>query len=421
MIGCRWFGVRAVCLFAVLLSTRALAVNVPGTSVQLTWTAASGPVAGYAVQVSRNGAAFRVESNVTSAAVRVAGSIGETLLVRVAAFDTRGRSGPLSALSDSITFVTAPTPPRSGDTRADLDGNGRSDALAINLATGALVASLLAANGTRSWVTIGTPRDPAMRPVGFGDVDADGRADVLWRNPVTGTNEIWRMRGLTYSLIGLPSQAARFRVAAFRDFSGDGKADALFHDSVTGESLVWRLGAEGFVNTLAVDRAPTGMQLAAVGDVDGDRSPDFVWLNVTTRRLDAWLLRGLVPRAVVSLGTAAAVSRLEGAGDFDGNGTDDLAWTRTTPSGTVIDVWFLAGASAPKIGTTVLLAAGSTLRGVVDLDSNGKDELVVGSSATLYGVAVSPVRPSGSTTRWTVLSTALSGVPLASWKFLSLE
>ncbi|HEU4427498.1 MAG TPA: FG-GAP-like repeat-containing protein [Myxococcota bacterium] len=421
MLGCLWRRVRVFSVLAFLLSGPSLAVDVTGTSVQLTWTAATGPVSGYAVQVSRSGGAYTEVARVAGRSVNVTGTIGQTVLVRVAAYNVLGQSGAFSPISDPIRFVAAPAPAPTIDLRADLDGNGRADALAVNASTGALAASLLQADGTRRWVTIGTPRDAAKRPVGFGDVDADGRADVLWRNAATGTNEIWLMRGLTYSVIPLPSQGPRYRVAAFRDFSGDGRADALFHDPANGQSMAWVLGASGFVTSLAVDPAPTGSRLVAVGDIDGDRSPDFVFRNTTTRRLDAWLLRGVVPRAVVTLGTAASGATVGGVGDFDGNGRDDLVWLRPTASGTVIDVWFLNGANAPSVGTALLLGAGQTSRGVADLASNGRDQLVVGGTTALYGVTVSPVRPSGAATRWTIRSVRLTGVPISSWRFLALE
>jgi len=418
MLGCLRLRVFAFSAFALMVSAPALAVDVTGTSVQLSWSAASGPVSGYAVQVSRAGGAYREEARVASASVRVTGSVGETLQVRVAAYDALDQSGPLSPLSDPIRFISAPP---TVDLRADLDGNGRTDSLAFDTASGALAASLLATDGTRRWVTIGAPRDSAMRPAGFGDMDGDGRADVLWRNASTGTNEVWLMRGLTYSVIPLPSRAVRYRVAAFRDFSGDGRADVLFHDRATGESAAWVLGPSGWVSSLAVPGAPTGTRLVAVGDVDGDRSPDFIWSNSTTRALDAWLLRGVTPRAVVSLGTGPVGASISGVGDFDGNGIDDLAWQRTTASATVIDVWFLAGANAPRIGIAWSLAAGTVLRGIADLASNQRDQLVVGDTTRLTGVTVSPVRPSTRSTSWTTQSAVLTGVPISSWRFLALE
>ena len=415
------FGCRALRVFGVFLLSStlwsagpALAVNVVGTSVSLTWPAASGPVAGYDVQVSRNGRAYTVERMVAAGAVQLAGILGETLSVRVAAFDSTGRRGPLSPLSDPITFVA---PPPAGNASADLDRNGLADALAVNLASGALNAVLLAPNGSRQWVTVGTPRDAAMRPLGFADVDRDGRSDVLFRNGTNGANELWLMRGLTYSVVTLPAKPARFKVAAFRDFSADGAADLLWHDYASGESQLWILGASGYQSALAIDRAPTGSRLVAVADVNGNRRPDLVWQNTSTRALDAWLMQGAVATAVSSLGVAAASASVVGVGDLDKSGVEDLVWRR----GEVLDVWFLATTGAPKIGPAVTLPTGSRLRGVVDVDSNGRDDLVYGTTSTLWGREVVPVRVSASTTQWLTRSLRFAAVSSADWQFLTLD
>jgi uncharacterized membrane protein len=98
----------ATCLFAV--SPPAAATDVVGqTSANLAWTAASGSVAGYGIYISRNGGAYPATPNATSAApgTTVSGAYGDTLLVKVAAYDASGVYGPFSPESDPIHFVQA--------------------------------------------------------------------------------------------------------------------------------------------------------------------------------------------------------------------------------------------------------------------------------------------------------------------------
>lgn len=418
---CRsWIRVLAGSALA-LTQAEAFAANVPGTSAQLSWSAASGPVLGYAVEVSRGTGPFVEISRVALPSARVTGQIGDTLRVRVLAFDANGRFGPASVLSDPITFVAAPPPVPRGDPRLDLDGNGLSDAMAVGPTSGVVSAALLQPDGSRLWVVIGQPRDTGMRPVGSSDVDGDGRVDLLFRNSLSGANELWLLRGLTYSVIALPAQAVRFRVAAFRDFSGDGRADVLFHSEGTGQSVVWTLAAAGLTGTLAVDPAPTGAALAAVADVDGDRSPDLVWQRLATRALEAWLLRGVIPRAVVSLGVAPSSARVVGVGDFDADGVEDLVWHRVSASVSTLDVWFLAGANAPRTGIALRLLATSELRGVVDVNSDGTDDLVVATGTTAASYGVKPVLAAAAPPQWTTQALPLSGTPLGGRKFLTLD
>jgi hypothetical protein len=420
------YGVGVFTIWASLISVlisipkSAHAVDVPGTSVRLAWNGATGPVSGYDVQVSRNGGAYRVETRVVSSAVQLAGSIGQTLLVRIAAFDVNGRRGSFSPVSDSVRFVSGPTPPPPSSTTVDLDGNGLSDAVAVSSSNGGVQGVLLQTDGSRRWTTIGTPRDAAMRPAGFADVNGDARADVVMRNPSTGANELWLMRGLTYSVVALPSLAPRFRVAALRDFTGDRKADVLWHDYTRGESWLWVMGASGYQTARAVDRAPVGSRLEAVADVDGDRAPDLVWRNTTTRVLDAWLLTGVTPRAVTRIGTAPIYAKVVGVGDFNRDGKDDLVWSTPTSTGLTLRVWFLAGMNPPRSGIALRVPKGSVFRGVADVNSNGRDDFVIGDSPRT-GYQVSPVYKSGSTTDWQTTAIPLGSGPSGAFSFLSLD
>src|SRR5437867_1692677 len=89
------------------LSATAGAVDVAGTSVSLGWTPATGPVSGYYVIVSRNAAAAKVESVTIGTTKTLTGTIGDTLVVQVAAFAPDGVAGPVSPASDPIQFVTS--------------------------------------------------------------------------------------------------------------------------------------------------------------------------------------------------------------------------------------------------------------------------------------------------------------------------
>lgn len=408
-----------------LQAARAAAVNITGTSTGLTWSAASGPVAGYAVQVSRDAGAFVEEARVAGTSTRVAGRVGERLVVRVAAFDATGRMGASSVLSDPIVFTSAPPPfGQGGDPAADIDGNGVSDSLAFDTSNGTLAALLLRTDGTRVWQTLGAASTSGMRPVGFADVDADGHADVLWRDRLTGANEIWLLRGVNHSVIVLPGQSANWRVAAFRDFSGDGAADVLFHANATGASRLWTLSRSGRLGEQALDPAPAGAKLAAVADIDGDAHPDLLWQHSVSRGIEAWLLRGGVPVASLALPLAPVGGQVAGVGDFDADGIEDLAWLVATNASRTVRVWFMHGANPPQRGHVLSLLPGVQMRGVADVDSNGRDEIVLFESSGFVGYTVDPIAIVGASggVRWPTRALPLGAAPSsARWRFLMLE
>jgi hypothetical protein len=102
------------CIWIVLafaLAAPAHAVDLVGkTSVRFAWTAATGPVASYAVFVSRNGAAFPTAPTQTVSATEatLTGAYGDTLQIQVAARNAAGDLGPMSPISDLVRFVAPP-------------------------------------------------------------------------------------------------------------------------------------------------------------------------------------------------------------------------------------------------------------------------------------------------------------------------
>lgn len=93
------------------LATAAGAVQINGTRAELAWSPASGPVAGYMVFVSRNGAFAEPEQTVSGTSVAVSAGFGDVLSVSVAAVDEAGNQGPRSQASEPIEFVAPPPPP----------------------------------------------------------------------------------------------------------------------------------------------------------------------------------------------------------------------------------------------------------------------------------------------------------------------
>src|SRR5437016_12602551 len=111
--------------------------------------------------------------------------------------------------------------------------------------------------------------DQAWQVKGVGDFNADGRADILWRNLSTGENSIWLMNGLTIAAQGsvnfFPDQA--WQVKGIGDFDGDGRADILWRNSVTGANYAY------FMNGLAI---------ASEGTLDALADPSWMPSSATT-------------------------------------------------------------------------------------------------------------------------------------------
>jgi hypothetical protein len=218
----------------------------------------------------------------------------------------------------------------------DFDGDGRGDILSASPTEVRISFGPRAGTG---WI-VGEPmliqsRPPAeWRFGGTGDIDGDGRTDVLWHN--TGTREVysWLMSGT--SIVGgqggtvLPE---RGRTVATGDVDGDGRADLIYMGE--GDLRVAAARTDGgFAAATTIGRVPfAGWKFvddverpkpAVRGDVDGDGKGDMLFFNTQTRELYAWILDGTaVAKEQGGTFLPPGFAPL-GVGDFNGDGRVDV-------------------------------------------------------------------------------------------------
>ena len=216
---------------------------------------------------------------------------------------------------------------------SDFNKDGCSDILWRNAGTGDTYlhpmqgSTILGSEGL-----VRTVADPNWRIAGLGDFDGDGRTDVLWRNSATGDNYVHFMNGKTIVSEGLLRAVTdqAFQVAGVGDFDGDGKADILWRNSVTGVNYLWPMdglaikGTEGFLRTV------TGQdwQVAGVDDFDGNNTADILWRNLATGDTYFWPMNGTTILDTEGYGRAVTDPswRIVGIGDFNGDGRADVLW-----------------------------------------------------------------------------------------------
>ena len=159
----------------------------------------------------------------------------------------------------------------------DLNGDGRDDLL-LRSAEGAW--SYYPMNGRRTiaaergWADL--PHDPNWRLAGLADFDGDGRDDVLLRHGTAGTWRLYRMDGRRIQSSSMPGFTTNrlWRVAGVGDFSGDGRAEVLFR-RVDGR---WGRQSAAATGPPAAVRLPADWhwRLAGIGDLDGDGGDDVL-------------------------------------------------------------------------------------------------------------------------------------------------
>ncbi len=232
-------------------------------------------------------------------------------------------TGDLAAwVMDGATQVagTALTPSQVGDTdwkiagAGDLDGDGSDDLVWQHIGDGRVAAWFMSALTLRSGELLSIPQvnDLQWRIGAVGDVDGDGRADLVWRHEGDGRLAIWLMsHALVLSAFELRDAYngimiepdPNWRLVGVTDFTGitgyteagTASRDLLWHHQVTGQVRVWIFrGSDLVEERLIVPSVPEiAWQIRALGDLNGDSHPDLIWQHTADGRVAVWLMNGL--------------------------------------------------------------------------------------------------------------------------------
>jgi alpha-tubulin suppressor-like RCC1 family protein len=209
----------------------------------------------------------------------------------------------------------------NGDGCADiLTRNKTNDTVSVFLMSGTTVlSSAVLSRGLSDWIVAGT-----------GDFNGDGKCDIIWQHKPSGIGVIYLMDGLSYTNWGFvyeSSDTANWQIKAIGDLDGDGKADIIWRNQSTGV-------VEGYLmNGLAVkssgqiyDGADPNWRVEGTGDLDGDGKADIIWRNSVSGVILGYLMDGLTLRVwgVIYDGTNPNL-RFAGVGDYSGDGKTDMA------------------------------------------------------------------------------------------------
>ncbi len=228
------------------------------------------------------------------------------------------------------------------------------------------------------------------------DFNADGNADVLWRNS-DGTLIDWSMNGAAITSAGLTSSGNPLTadptssIVGISDFNGDNEADILWRSNTNGSLVDWTMSGGVLVNASGVTMngaailADSSWSALGVGDFNGDGMSDVLWRHATDGSLAEWQMNGTTitsSAAPTFSGTAVtpdASWSVGGIGDFDGDGSADVLWRRT--DGT-LEEWTMNGATitssqAPTLNGIALTPDASwSIAGVGDFDGDGNADIL---------------------------------------------
>ncbi|MDI3566995.1 FG-GAP-like repeat-containing protein [Bradyrhizobium sp. Arg816] len=250
------------------------------------------------------------------------------------------------------------------------------------------------------------PRFSIINTAAVGDVNGDGKQDMVYVRTVSASAYFLDVRTndgtgqfTQTSLTGASELESSIRLG---DVNGDGKLDVLMGNIFTG-TLDVRLGNGNGTFAAATKYATggsTGGNIRAFADFNGDGKADVIMSN----NIGTSLLLGNGDGTFASpqtFLTPAPIWNLAAA-DFNGDGKTDLAVVAT--SNNTLSTFYSRGDGTFGPAVTLPLASGANGITVGDLNGDGKADVVVewSTSNSSTGEDVLLTAPNSTTTQYTI-------------------
>ncbi len=248
----------------------------------------------------------------------------------------------------------------------DINGDGVRDIVWFQPSTGQVAIWLMADAGTVGATTFpaNVGSGGAWTLAGVGDLNNDGRTDLVWRN-VSGQMVVWYMSasGLVQSTRDYGIIPTKYEIRGVADVNGDKIGDIVFFDASAGQAVIYLMAANGtFTAVFPPGVGPSsGWKPYRFGDFDGDGKEDIFWRNESNGQAVIWYMNAGAVSASQFLPSVPIVDWQVGpARDIDFDGFADLMWYSPT-TGSVVRWLFNGRGVAPTIETLPGVGGGWSL------------------------------------------------------------
>jgi hypothetical protein len=187
----------------------------------------------------------------------------------------------------------------------DFNADGRADLLWRHVTSGENVVWYMNGSVLESgtFLTPAILADPGWRMAGTGDFDVDGRPDILWRHSTAGQNVVWYMNGSVLqsgTFLNPPAlQDVGWQMGGTGDLDLDGRTDILWRHATSGQIVAWLMHGDSLKRGVPLDPpalTDLSWRMVATGDYDQDGSVDIVWRHSLSGQNAIWFMNGTTLR-----------------------------------------------------------------------------------------------------------------------------
>jgi hypothetical protein len=297
----------------------------------------------------------------------------------------------------------------------DIDGDGKADLTTANQSS--TTVSVLLNTSSIGTINFAAKTDfvTGSNPIflAISDLDGDGKADLAVVNAVSNTVSVYRNTSGCGNISFAPKldfvTGSLPKSIVIGDLDSDGKADLVVANSSTSTISVFRntgtIGTISFAARVDFTTSPNPLSVV-IGDLDGDGKADLavgVVNNVFGVALGLSIFRNTSSVGTISFapkvdfGSTVALATPESIaiGDLDGDGKTDIAGVVYGLSAYSVSIF----RNTSSIGTINFVAPVDFATGpsplsvaIGDLDGDGKSDLAVANADPTEGNSVSVIR-----------------------------
>jgi len=191
-------------------------------------------------------------------------------------------SGPLNPVWDVVAV-------------RDIDGDGKVDLIFRNSSTDEIRGWLMDGIVKRTGGFIANISGKNL--LGSGDLNGDRKADLVLRDNTTNLIRGMLLDGLAVTqeaaIEGAGAVSTNWKLDGVGDLDGDGRAELVWRQPTLGIASAWFMnGLSRRFGTQLSSTVPANWSIIATPDLNADGKRDLLWRNSVTGAVDGWLMNG---------------------------------------------------------------------------------------------------------------------------------